>query len=187
MPWGRLDDGLYDHPKVEKLPLRVRNSCVGLWARAISWSNRYLTDGCVSDERLAKLDGRPAEIDALVRVGMFERTHDGVLIHDFGEYNHTAEDVREKRALMRELGKRGGQASGRSRRCTATVERDGSSAAKRDGKRDGLNSRPDPSRTVENQGLTRPSTSGGARPIGLVDPVEERESSPSPESPSWMR
>jgi hypothetical protein len=181
MPWGRLDDGLYDHPKVEQLPRKVRNASVGLWARAISWSNRYLTDGRVSSERLAKLDGTAAEVDALVSVGLFERDDDGIVIHDFCEYNDTAEAVRSKRAAMRELGKRGGLASGEARRSSDTVNRDAqpwrSSAAveanaKRGAKRNGLNSRPVP--LNEERVNEADSSSPGARaPDGPVDPVEE--------------
>lgn len=116
MAWGRIDDSLYDHPKVEALPARLRNSCVGVWFRAISWSNRHLTDGFVPVVMLRNLDARPTEIDALVNVGLLERTDGGVRVHDFLDFNDSADAVRERRANMRELGKRGGTASVEARR-----------------------------------------------------------------------
>ncbi len=178
MPWGRLDDGLYDHPKVEQLPRRLRNSCVGLWARAISWSNRYLTDGRVTMERLAKLDGSQAEVDALVCVGMLERDGDGVLIHDFAEYNETADAWRARRGRMHELAKRGGRASGEARRSTAAVKRDGepqrsSAAVNRTAKRRGLNSESESEEESERRVNETVEVTPGARPDGLVDPVAD--------------
>jgi hypothetical protein len=110
MPWGRIDDSMYDHPKVEALPARTRNACVGLWIRAISYSNRHMTDGFVSDDKLRRLDARATEIEALVAVGLFDRLVDGIRIHDFLDFNDSASTVRKRRSEMRELGKRGGQA-----------------------------------------------------------------------------
>ena len=48
MPWGRIDDTHYDHPKVMALPRAVRNAADGLYWRCISWSNAKLTDGYVA-------------------------------------------------------------------------------------------------------------------------------------------
>ena len=43
MPWFKVDDGFYDHPKV----LEAGNAAVGLWLRCATWSARQLTDGHV--------------------------------------------------------------------------------------------------------------------------------------------
>src|SRR5689334_16767075 len=103
MPWARLDDGFYDHPKLDHLgndvqELRpivkslnsealVRLAAIGLWARAISYCSRHLTDGHVPASKLAKLDGSTELADHLVTVGLFERTPTGYLVHDFLDYN----------------------------------------------------------------------------------------------------
>lgn len=107
MPWGKWDDGLYDHRKVEELPRGCRNACVGLWGRAISWSNRSLSDGLVPEERLRKLDARPAEIEALVRVGLLEVLAAGQYqIHDFLEFNKSREEVLADREAARDRQRR---------------------------------------------------------------------------------
>ena len=97
MPWGRLDDSLYDHPKVEALPDDVRLAGVGLWARAISWCNRYLTDGRIPRSRIAKLDATLDLADALVAVGLFDVTSDGYAVHDFLDFNDSRATVLERR------------------------------------------------------------------------------------------
>jgi hypothetical protein len=96
MAWGRIDDGLYDHPKLDALG-RNRLPCVGLWSLAISWSNRRSTDGYVPTERIVALGGSSALADALVVAGMFETADGGYLIHDFLEFNEDAATVKARR------------------------------------------------------------------------------------------
>jgi hypothetical protein len=114
MPWGRLDDSLYDHEKLDDVPTDVptieriissldpvqlvRVAAIGLWTRAISWCNRFLTDGHVPRGRISKLDGSPELADALVAMGMFEDDATGYLIHDFLHFNPSRAEVLEKRA-----------------------------------------------------------------------------------------
>lgn len=114
MPWGRLDDTLYDHPKLdefptdgptleriaESLPLEdlVRLAGVGLWALGISYSNRHLTDGAVGRSVVArKLHGSPDLADAVVRAGLLEPTSTGYVVHDFLVFNDSRETVLERR------------------------------------------------------------------------------------------
>jgi hypothetical protein len=86
MPWGRLDDSFYDHPKLDRIPVEHRLACVGLWARAISWCNRFLTDGHVPRTRVDRLDGSQELAHRLVAAGLFEETATGYLVHDFLEF-----------------------------------------------------------------------------------------------------
>jgi len=83
MPWLKVDSGMYDHPKFEKLSL----SQVGLWVRCASYAANKLTDGHVSGSTVRKLGGRPGDIDALLAVGLWETNGDGIVIHDFLKYN----------------------------------------------------------------------------------------------------
>ena len=114
MPWGRLDDSLYDHQKLDDLPTDdesceailatltpaqlVRLASIGLWTRTISWSNRFLTDGHAPRSRIEKLDGSTALADAIVGAGMFEQAAGGYLVHDFLHFNPSRAEVLEKRA-----------------------------------------------------------------------------------------
>lgn len=98
MPWGKLDDSLYDHPKLDELPQAMRMPCVGLWAVAISWCNRRLTDGHVPTGRIRLLGGTIQQADALVAARLFEKVADGYLVHDFLDFNDSREYVMSRRA-----------------------------------------------------------------------------------------
>ena len=123
MPWGSLDDSLYDHPKLDLLG-SSRLPCVGLWILAVSWSNRYLTDGFIPRTRVEKLHGTVNLAEKLVTAGLFERAGEDYRVHDFLDFNPSAGEIQARRKAMRELGKRGGAASGQARR----LKRDGSTA-----------------------------------------------------------
>lgn len=114
MPWGRLDDSLYDHPKLDEFPtdeptLRhivdsleledlVRLAGIGLWARSISYANRHLTDGAVSRSVIVrKLGGSAALADAVSNAELFDPGSTGFVIHDFLEFNDSRVDVLERR------------------------------------------------------------------------------------------
>lgn len=101
MPWGRIDDSLYDHRKVEALPDAIRLACVGLQALAISWCNRQLTDGFVPANRIAKLHGTRRHRDALVAVEMWDEAPGGIQIHNFLRYNRSRAQVIAEREAAR--------------------------------------------------------------------------------------
>jgi hypothetical protein len=100
MPWGRLDDGLYDHPKLDALG-RSKLPAVGLWTLSISWSNRRLTDGFIPTDRVFALGATTALAETLVAAGLFDRVDDGYLIHDFLTFNDSREQVEARREADR--------------------------------------------------------------------------------------
>lgn len=102
--WSRLDDGLFDHYKIAAAARQIggkhaRYVALGFFAQALGWCNRHLSDGVVP---IAVVDswGTDARLlaDAMRRAGLFERHKLGYQIHDFAEYNHTAAQVRKRRA-----------------------------------------------------------------------------------------
>jgi hypothetical protein len=115
MAWGRIDDNFYDHPKLLELG-RNRLPAVGLYVLALSWSNRHLTDGYIPFDQVKRLGGSKFLAEQLVRVGLWDQLVHGYRIHDFLDYNDSGDAVRRRRVDMRELGKRGGLASGIARR-----------------------------------------------------------------------
>ena len=98
MAWFRADDGLPFHRKV----LRAGNEAVGAWVRAGAWSSSpaNLTDGWIPAEVCAQI--APPRVWAKLReVGLTEAPADGLdgeQIHDFLDYNPSAESVRGKRS-----------------------------------------------------------------------------------------
>lgn len=110
MPWGRVDDTLYDHPKLDRLG-RDRLPALGLHLVAISWCNRWLTDGHVPDERVRRLEGTARLADALVTAGLWERVEGGYQVHDFLDFNDSRADVEARREADRDK-KRAQRAAG---------------------------------------------------------------------------
>jgi len=96
MTWVRLDDGFPDHPKVQQ----AGGDAAWLYVCGLAYSARYLTDGAIPAEAIARLSDRAdprALAERLVAVGLWERRASGYLIHDFGEYNPPADSVRARR------------------------------------------------------------------------------------------
>lgn len=97
MVWLKLDDKFPDHPKVtEAGPLAAWLHVCGM-----AFCSRYLTDGFIPARqvsRLADLDNADDLVKTLVRVGLWEEADGGFRVHDFLEYNPSAEQVKRKRA-----------------------------------------------------------------------------------------
>lgn len=124
MGWVRVDDSFYDHPKFgEAGPVGI-----ALWITALAWSNRNLTDGFVPRHRVNLLlswegvawrmwmgdlfgGGEDVEADLvakhLVEVGLWEESENGYQIHDYLEYQPSAETVNDRRQRDRKRKKSG--------------------------------------------------------------------------------
>jgi hypothetical protein len=106
MPWFKVDDGFWGHPKRLACPL----SAIGLWVAAGSWSAQQLTDGHVPRHVLAVLGGKPKDAAALVTAGLWTATPDGWRFHDWHDMQPTrtatltrrAEDAERKRQARAE-------------------------------------------------------------------------------------
>lgn len=113
MTWSVFDDGAPKHPKARA----AGNEAWGLWAAAVMYCNRWLTDGRVTLAALAN-DCLPVPIapararklaeklcEAKIRpdgVGMFTEAGKDVWdVHDFLEWNKSKAEVEAKRAADR--------------------------------------------------------------------------------------
>jgi len=172
MTWTKLDDGIFDHPKMVK----AGEDAANLYVRALVYCNRYLTDGRVEVEVLPVLTRKrdAAKLaEALVRVGAWESHPDGGwLVHGFHEHNPTAEEVEARRAEISrkrsEAGKRGGLRSGEVRSNEANVKQDASRESKQNeasakqpdeanAKPRPVPSRPDPAEDISSPAAVAPS------------------------------
>jgi hypothetical protein len=102
MAWVRLEDDFPENPKI------IEAGPVASWLhiKAIAFCNRQLTDGFVSYATVRWMNGA-ASAKVLVRVGLWETTKGGYLIHDYLEYQPSRAEVldrREKRAASGKLG-----------------------------------------------------------------------------------
>lgn len=139
MTWFKVDDSFYDHPKVFDAP----DCAVALWTRAGTWSARNLTDGFVPANLPARLcDDPDTAVRQLIDRGLWKKTRGGYRFHDWGDYQPTADNVRELKRKRAEAGRIGGQA--KAAKQTASKSQASASDV---GKQNSAPTRPDPSRT----------------------------------------
>jgi hypothetical protein len=123
MPWVRVDDAFYDHEKFGWAgPVGLAQYMAGL-----AWCNRNLTDGFIPESAARRLldwqgihwkawEGElvagcetvdPIEVsDHLVSCGLWENAAGGYQIHDYLDYQPSADDVRAERARNAERQKK---------------------------------------------------------------------------------
>jgi len=96
MPWSRIDDDFYDHPKIV-----AAGPCgIALFVCGLSYCNRYLTDGFIPAaqvKRLIDVDDPLELAEHLVSVGLFEPADGGYQIHDYLDYNPSAAETKRQR------------------------------------------------------------------------------------------
>ena len=98
MTWFRIDDGFYDHPKVQKLLDMTRGrSAIALWTLAGSWSSKHLTDGNVTRFVCKRLGFSPSDAKALVECGLWKQTENGYVFHDWTDCNQPRSEVEASR------------------------------------------------------------------------------------------
>lgn len=112
MTWFLVDDGFFGHPKTSEASLEA----LGLWTLAGSWSGKYLTEGMIPKRQIEKLGGSQELAQELVRAGLWLDCNDYYQFYDWFGCNPHKEDVLAKRKQKEESGRKGGLASGRSRR-----------------------------------------------------------------------
>lgn len=106
MPWVKLDENFFDHPKVSAAGLHAS------WAflSSVAYANRHLTNGFVPDTELESVtrycgkltEKQRGEIAAkLVSVGLWERVtcngRKGFQIHDYLEYQPSRRKVHKQK------------------------------------------------------------------------------------------
>lgn len=107
--WSRVDDSIPHHPKF----IKAGPIASWLWVCGNCHCTKYLTDGFIEVSVVKGLGHIPQvyrHADTLVRVGLWERCDNGYRVHDYDQYNPTAEEVQRLRVVRAEQGRRGGLA-----------------------------------------------------------------------------
>jgi hypothetical protein len=99
--WFKVDDGFHSSRKLLQIPKRQRWAAEGLWVHAGSWAGDNLTDGHIPDYIIAEWAPPPSAVEALVKVGLWDRTHGGFDFRNWAEYQPSREDVEVERAANR--------------------------------------------------------------------------------------
>lgn len=103
--WSRLDDELIDHAKVfaagELIGKNGPAVALGLYAVGLMWANKHLSDGFLPIavvKHFRHVSDPVSVADALVKAGLWEKNGgSGFQIHDFGDHNKSAADIKRKR------------------------------------------------------------------------------------------
>lgn len=107
MAWVRFDDGFFRHPKVATAGRDARD----LYMASVFYANQNLTDGFIPEGviRMIAADAGIAShnkaVKALVSVVMWEEVEGGYQIHDYLDYQQSAEQItvsRESNAKRQE-------------------------------------------------------------------------------------
>lgn len=117
MTWVRYDDNVRNHPKVEPLD----DATYRLWREALEWCAQNLTDGSILTRQLGLTSTRatPARARKLVDAGLWHKAGtkcdseycppspvDGWVLHDYWDYQPTAEKVRVEQEANRKRQRR---------------------------------------------------------------------------------
>lgn len=98
MPWFKVDDKFYSHPKVLGVNLRA----IGLWVLAGAWASDHLTDGYVPRTALPALGAKPQDTKPLVDAGLWVVAENGWQFHDWLELQPSRKQTMEERQRERE-------------------------------------------------------------------------------------
>jgi len=99
VPWFKVDDSFYDHPKF----LDVPNAAVGLWTKAGAWCGKHLTDGVIPATQVKRFKGTNAQVNALISAGIWieDRSESGSKVYRFHDWNGW-QPTREQKLKERE-------------------------------------------------------------------------------------
>lgn len=118
MTWFKVDDQLYDHPKVLDLPPGAKgHAALALWLLAGSWACRHLRDGAITTGQIRRLGHKPTTAEVLRSVGLWHGPsdqcdsldcidgavpEDHYVFHDWPRYQPMRADVEDRRRRNRE-------------------------------------------------------------------------------------
>ena len=149
MPWFKVDDSFYDHPKF----LGLSNAAVGLWVKAGAWCGKHLTDGVIPAEKVKTLRGTPAQIRDLIAAGLWVECESEVgakayRFHDWIEYQPTRKQTLKERADSAERQRKSRERKAQEQAQQENVTRDSRGHVTRDSheSHNTLSQRPDPTR-----------------------------------------
>lgn len=124
MAWVKLSDDFSSHPKVVGLSANAFRALVDSYC----YASRHLTDGVIVAAVVKRLASPRVRLE-LVEAGLWDELAGGIEIHDYLEYNPTADEVREKRDSHAEQMREWRAAKKRKR----DASRDASRSPSRDG------------------------------------------------------
>lgn len=123
--WFRIDDQSAFHSKMVK----AGNEAVGAWARMGAWTSGALKSGFVPEAMALLIAGSQATIDRLVgcgddgHSGLLEPAPGGYALHDFHDWNMSAEEVEAERIHRKAQRSQAGKRSAEKRKKQRETQR----------------------------------------------------------------
>jgi hypothetical protein len=121
--WIKVDDLFIDHPKVivaEALITPFGHArVIAMWLHTMAYTNRHLTDGFIPQiitETVRSETDSASVVRALVAAGLWHEAPGGYRIHDYHDFNPSAEDVRKSKWVKAKAGRVGGLKASEGRR-----------------------------------------------------------------------
>lgn len=106
MTWVKLDDQFFRHPKARRAGKDGRL----LYVTGLAYCTANLTDGLIHQDALplvaAEAEVKPSTARRLVEVGLWEEVDGGHLVHDYLDFQPSADKVRAERTAAKERMKR---------------------------------------------------------------------------------
>lgn len=178
MAWGKIDDGMMDHQKIDAALDAGGPWVMVVWLRGLCHAAKGLTDGEISRRAALRLtadtDSPGAALDALVACGLWDQRAGSYWIHDYLDYNPTRAQV-----LAEREGARKRKETSRSK-AKGKAQPESHDQSRRDTNRDGQ----EESRSESPPPRTRTRTPSRSRPdlpAAAAADLGTSEDGPSPE------
>jgi hypothetical protein len=111
--WVKLDDHFADHPKI----LGLSDGAYRAFVDGLCYSARFLTDGHIPTAAVKVVTRRrPKPVAELIKAGLWEQNGDGVIVHDYLEFQPSRSEVEAKHLARASAGRSGGLAKARANR-----------------------------------------------------------------------
>lgn len=120
MSWVRLDDQFTTHPKV----VRAGDMAAWLWVCGLTYCAQHNTDGFIPAEAVPRLSGLKSTkplVSKLLEVGLWETKEGGYFVHDYLDWQPSAEEVKERKEASTKRISRWREQQGLNRASNANV------------------------------------------------------------------
>lgn len=108
LPWIRFDTTMPDNPKILELcEMREGHRAAFVYVCGLAYAGRHGTDGFIPSSALSRINGRKADADKLVQVGLWDAADKGWVVHAWDEYQQASETTEKVLASKREGGAKG--------------------------------------------------------------------------------
>jgi hypothetical protein len=99
LPWIRLDTAMPDHPKIIELVDHHGDAGMAaafVWVCSLAYSGKHGTDGFLTKNVLARLNGKVKHARLLTEVGLWKDEGIGWTINGWAEYQESNEETQKR-------------------------------------------------------------------------------------------